>query len=496
MVSRSLLVFPHQLFPTVPHGVSEIILVEDDLFFSQYRFHRQKLVLHRASMSARAAAWQAEGYEVRYVRASSTPGQALEHAVAQAGNPIVYWDPVDDWLSRRLRRLLPDGEPLPSPGFLTKRDVERWQLERPVPWRMADFYVRQRRSLGILTTADGLPQGGRWSLDAENRKRIPAGYHPPPVRSASTIRDVWAACSSVLTDFPTALGSVDPFSWPVTRTAALNVLDDFLDHRFRDFGDYEDAISRHHAVLNHSQLSIPLNLGLITPAEVIERALVHADANHVPLNSLEGFVRQIIGWREFMRLSYEGLGRRMRTTNYWGHSRRMPASFYDGTTGIMPVDTVIRRVLDTGYAHHIERLMVLGNFMLLCEIHPDDVYRWFMEMFVDAYDWVMVPNVYAMSQFADGGLITTKPYLSGSAYIRRMSDYPAASWCEVWDALYWRFIARHCEFFSANPRLSVMPKQWDRFPEPKRQTLFATAERFLQELDSEPERRAGAPQGQ
>lgn len=485
--------FPHQLFACVPDGVSEIVLIEDDLFFTQFAFHRQKLVLHRASMSAQAAAWRAQGYEVRYVSASSTPGQALETAVALADYPIVYWDPVDDGLSRRLRKLLPEVEPLPSPGFLTPSEVGGWQLDRPTPWRMSEFYTRQRRALGVLVDADGQPQGGRWSFDTENRKRLPSGYMPPPILAPTEKEGVQAAAESVLHDFPHAVGSIDSFGWPVTRAAALAVLDDFLEHRFRGFGDYEDAISRHHAVLNHSQLSIPLNIGLITAAEVIERGLGYAEANEVPLNSLEGFVRQVIGWREFMRLSYEGLGRRMRTANFWGHSRPMPEAFYQGTTGIPPVDTVIRRVLDTGYAHHIERLMVLGNFMLLCEIDPDHVYRWFMETFVDAYDWVMVPNVYAMSQFADGGLITTKPYLSGSAYLRRMSDYPAGPWCEVWDALYWRFISRHREFFSANPRLSVMPKQWDRFPAAKQQALLDTADRFLAELDPPAKRRARAP---
>lgn len=492
-MSRSLLVFPHQLFPVVPEGVAEIVLVEDDLFFTLFGFHRKKLLLHRASMSARAVELRQQGLEVNYVSASPVPKRALEIAVAEARHPIVYWDVVDDWLSRRLRRILPQVEPLPSPGFLTPLQVERWQLERPTPWRMGEFYIRQRRAMDLMVDAHGQPQGGRWSFDSENRKRLPKGYVPPPVLTIPMDFDVSNAAESVLDDFPHAVGSIDSFGWPVTRARALAVLDDFLEHRFRAFGDYEDALSRDHAVLNHSQLSIPLNLGLITPAEVIERTLAYADSHETPLNSLEGFIRQIIGWREFMRLSYERLGRRMRTTNFWGHTRQMPPSFYTGTTGIPPVDTVIRRVLNTGYAHHIERLMILGNFMLLCEIDPDDVYRWFMELFVDAYDWVMVPNVYAMSQFADGGLITTKPYLSGSAYIRRMSDYPAGEWCEIWDALYWRFIARHREFFEANPRLSVMPKQWDRFPASKQQAMLARADQFLANLDPPAERWASTP---
>jgi deoxyribodipyrimidine photolyase-related protein len=182
-----------------------------------------------------------------------------------------------------------------------------------------------------------------------------------------------------------------------------------------------------------------------------------------------------------MRGVYHFLGREQRCSNYWNHQRKIPAEFYTGTTGIEPIDTVIRRVLQHGYCHHIERLMVLGNFMLLCEIHPDEIYRWFMELFVDAYDWVMVPNVYGMSQHADGGLITTKPYISGSAYILKMSDFKKGPWCAVWDALYWRFIDRHRDFFSKNPRMSVMVSQCNRLG-PKLTEHHRVAEKFLERL--------------
>jgi len=199
-----------------------------------------------------------------------------------------------------------------------------------------------------------------------------------------------------------------------------------------------------------------LNIGLLSPRQVIDAAT--GQMERVPLNAMEGFVRQVIGWREFVRLVYRTRGRRQRTQNFWRFSRGMPASFYDGSTGIDPVDHVIRQVLRTGYCHHIERLMVLGNFMLLCEIEPDAVYQWFMELFIDAYDWVMVPNVYGMSQYADGGLMTTKPYVSGSRYVLKMSDFKRGPWCAVWDALYWRFIDRHAEYFAGNPRMAMMAK--------------------------------------
>lgn len=166
------------------------------------------------------------------------------------------------------------------------------------------------------------------------------------------------------------------------------------------------------------------------------------------MNSLEGFVRQVLGWREFIRGIYHVVGSKQRTTNYWGFTRKIPQSFYDGTTGIVPLDNVIQKLVKTGYSHHIERLMVLSNFMLLCEFDPDEVYRWFMEMYIDAYDWVMVPNVYGMGQFADGGLMCTKPYISGSNYVLKMSDYKKdGKWTEIWDGLFWRFMHVHRDFF-------------------------------------------------
>ena len=227
-----------------------------------------------------------------------------------------------------------------------------------------------------------------------------------------------------------------------------------------------------------------LNVGLLTPAYVIDHALAYASANEIPINSLEGFIRQILGWREFIRAVYELKGNEERIRNYWGFTRTIPASFWKGTTGIAPIDSTIKKILETGYCHHIERLMVLGNFMLLCEFDPDEVYRWFMEMFIDAYDWVMVPNVYGMSQFADGGLMSTKPYISGSNYLMKMSDYSKGDWQAVWDALFWRFMHVHRDFFLQNPRLGMLIKTFDKMPEQKRQLHLENADRYLASLES------------
>jgi deoxyribodipyrimidine photolyase-related protein len=238
-------------------------------------------------------------------------------------------------------------------------------------------------------------------------------------------------------------------------------------------------------ILHHSVLTPYLNTGLLTPKQVLEKILKAYQQQAAPLNSVEGFIRQIIGWREFIRGVYEAVGTKQRTTNYWKFTRKIPASFYDGTTGIAPVDDTIKKLLATGYSHHIERLMVLSNFMLLCEFDPDEVYRWFMELYIDAYDWVMVPNVYGMGQFADGGLMCTKPYISGSNYIFKMSDYKkGAPWAATWDALFWRFMHVHRSFFLQNPRLGMLIRTFDKMPAQKQQDLLQSAEEFLTALDS------------
>lgn len=271
---------------------------------------------------------------------------------------------------------------------------------------------------------------------------------------------------------------MNSFNYPTTHTQAKKTLNDFLEKRLQFFGDYEDAIVQKNSVLFHSCLSPLLNIGILTPNQVITETMKYAKKHKISLNSLEGFLRQVIGWREFIRGAYHTIGEKERKSNFFRHTKKLPKSFYEATTGILPVDQTIRKLQEGAYLHHIERLMILGNFFLLCEIAPDEVYRWFMELFIDAYDWVMVPNIYGMSQYADGGMMTTKPYFSSSNYILKMSDYPKGDWCEIWDALFWRFIAKHKKFFAKQPRLSVLCKIADK----KNRDLSPIAETFLKEL--------------
>jgi deoxyribodipyrimidine photolyase-related protein len=288
----------------------------------------------------------------------------------------------------------------------------------------------------------------------------------------------------VNTHFQTNPGITDSFCFPVTREEALTALDRFLAERFNEFGAFQDAMVSGQSWLHHSILSSSINTGLLHPREVIDKTIRFAEQHGIALNNTEGFIRQILGWREYIRGVYVHHGVAGRTRNYWNHTRSIPTSFWNGTTGIAPVDDAIRRTLRDGYTHHIDRLMILGNFMLLCEFDPDQVYHWFMSLYIDAYDWVMVPNVYGMSQFADGGLMSTKPYISGSAYVLKMSDYPKGDWTIIWDALFWRFIHLHRDFFTSNPRLSMMVNTLDKMDPAKKQFHLSRAEQWLHSLDA------------
>ncbi|MFJ6000575.1 cryptochrome/photolyase family protein [Arthrobacter sp. NPDC092385] len=481
------LVLPHQLFEE--HlGASpdtHFVFLEDDLLFRSLRFHQQKLVLHRASLTLFARRVEAAGFSVDYVETSaeSTSQERLAELLSDRGATVVtYYDVVDDWLERRLKRTLADagveGRVLETPQFLTPRDLLATYFSSH-NWRMQSFYEWQRKRLGVLVERDGSPQGGKWSFDADNRRRLPrklALPDPPEFERPPAVADAIAWVQAAFPDNP---GNAESFNWPVTHRQAFEALEVFLTERFELFGPYEDSIAEGRIYLFHSALSSSMNTGLLSPADVVDLALDFAERHGTPINSVEGFIRQVIGWREYMRASYVLRGREMRTGNTLGLTADLDQRWWTGQTGLEPVDSVITRVLDTAYAHHIERLMVLGNAALLMRAKPDAVYEWFMEMFIDAYDWVMVPNVYAMSQYAAGSMITTKPYVSGSNYIRKMSDFKDGPWRFSWDALYWEFVGDHRELFARNPRSRMSVVLFDRMDAGRRAELRHEAARWL-----------------
>jgi len=281
--------------------------------------------------------------------------------------------------------------------------------------------------------------------------------------------------------YPGNMGDATGLWLPTDRAGALQWLQQFLEQRFLGFGTYEDALSQRSWSVFHSALSPLLNLGLLTPSEVLDRALAFADKNAIPLNDLEGFVRQLIGWREFVYGVYVNHGVPMRVANSRDQTRGMMPSWVNGQLGIPPFDHAIATLKRTGWNHHIERLMVIANLMNLAQIEPDAVYEFFMTHYIDAYDWVMVPNVYGMGLNSDDNTFATKPYICGSNYWLKMSDYKKGDWCNVVDGLYWRFVDRHKETLARNPRTAVLPANLKRLTGERRQLLFSAADQFMKQ---------------
>ena len=499
MAKAASLIYPHQLYadnPVIYKGRLHI-LIEDILYFGDSRypikFHKQKLMLHRATMKRYQDEVLGAGrYQYRYIEYGDIDdrlGYVFEQLANEGYDEIHVVDPTDYMLERRIRRYCNeynfDLRWYESPNFVTTTEqIEEFYADKDNnDFYQTDFYIWQRKRLNILVTDNNKPIGGKWSYDADNRQKLKKGVTLPDEPTGRDNDYIREARQYIETNFPDNPGQTEPFIYPTNHAEAADWLENFVQVKLDDFGQYQDAITTRGNFLFHSLLSSSLNIGLLDPMQVIETITNYYKNNTVRYASVEGFVRQVIGWREFMRAIYLRAGTQERTDNFWSNQRDLDERWYTGETGIPPIDDAIKKANQYAYNHHIERLMLLGNFMLLCEVHPDNVYRWFMEMFIDSYDWVMVPNVYGMSQYADGGLITTKPYISSSNYVRKMSDYSKGDWATIWDGLYWRFIHKHVDFFKGNPRLAVMTSHLNRMDEEKLQGHLDVANDFLEQMD-------------
>ena len=487
------IILPNQLFkenPLLKLGF-DFLMIEDSLFFGndkQYKLvnHINKLIFLKASMTSYKDYLVDLGHKVIYAENENDfiTDDYLKKYIEGKYKTINIINPHDYLIMKRINEFAKKNELnvciYDSPMFITKSDlIKKFQNNNKKPL-MAKFYENQRKSLNILVDTENKPYGGKWSFDELNRKKLPKNIEVPNIKNIDKSQFIKSIESKILNSKLKFIGISQYFIYPTNFKEANDWLDEFLENRFCLFGDYEDAISKDENFLWHSLLSPLLNVGLITPKEIIDKALIFAEKNNIQLNSLEGFVRQIIGWREFINLIYEKYGSKMRTQNFWNFKKnRIPDSFYSGETGILPVDNVIKNIIKFGYCHHIERLMILGNFMLLCNMHPDQVYKWFMEMFIDSYDWVMVPNVYGMSQFSDGGIFSTKPYISSSNYIRKMSNYKSGEWCDIWDGLFWKFIKDNEKFFRKQYRLAMLTRNLDKMPQETFKKHLENADKFL-----------------
>ena len=367
-----------------------------------------------------------------------------------------------------------------TPMFLNSRDDFKKYLSKSKKPFMAVFYKETRKKMNILMNGED-PIGGKWSFDEDNRKKLPKGTKIPAFPKINETSHTKNLKSIIEKNFSKHPGSTKNFWLATELKDVMRLLDFFIKEKSNLFGDYEDAVDQKDNILFHSALSPYINLGLITPEFIIKKVLEFHKSKKIRLNSLEGYVRQVIGWREFMRGIYQSYSNEMETGNFFKQNRKMKKSWYEGTTGLPPLDYAIKNALNHGWSHHIERLMILSNIMNLCEIKPTFVYKWFMEMFVDSSDWVMVPNVYGMGLFSDGGIFATKPYICGSAYFMKMMDFKKGEWCNTMDGLYWRFIDRNRKFFLKNPRLSMMVRIFDKMKTDRKKLILLAADKFIKQ---------------
>ena len=475
-----------------------VYLAEDEGLCTHYRYHKHKLIFFLAAMRHYRKELEDAGFEVSYDELPQRKEnedfcEAVRQQIIQNGSQKLYSYRIEDKFMREAVSALCESlsiefEQVESPFFLTSEAQFKEYLSSVRSPFMKSFYEGQRKRLKILLERDDQPWGGKWSYDSENRKKLPKNFEFSPLPQFSVDPIVEEVIALVNQRFRSHPGKGENFWLGVTRKQARRCLKDFMDHRFMHFGDYQDALTCESPFVCHSVLSPYLNIGLLTPSEVVHAALekFSEKGNKVPINAVEGFIRQIIGWREFVMGIYDHYSEEMEKRNFWGHQRELGVRWYNGETGIPPLDEAITKVTTFGYSHHIERLMVVGNLMLLCEVHPREVYRWFMEMHVDSADWVMAPNVYGMSQFSDGGIFATKPYTCGSNYFRKMGRFEKGDWCDTVDGLYWSFIEKHRKFFESNPRMRMMVKMLDKLDGKRKRKIFSAAQEFreLMEVDA------------
>jgi deoxyribodipyrimidine photolyase-related protein len=485
------LILGNQLFNTKylkEYSEFTFYMSEDYGLCTFQKHHKLKILLFLSSMRSYRDELRAKKIKLIYNDCNKefkTPYEKkLERVIKEKKiKEVNFFEIEDKFFEKRLKLFLLkkkiNFKEIKSPMFLMNREEFKNYLSKNKKPFMANFYKIVRTKMSLLMNKNGTPKGNKWSFDEENRKKLPNSIKIPEISEIKETKDTLILKRFINSNFKDHPGNTDKFWFPTTRKDAIKWLDEFLKDRIKLFGDYEDAVTDKSNTVFHSALSPLINLGLITPEEIIEK--LRKIENKVPMNSLEGYIRQIIGWREFMRGIYQNYDQRLEKTNFFNHKRKMKKTWYEGTTGLDPLDHAINNAKKYGWSHHIERLMILANIMNLCEINPKQVYKWFMEMFVDSSDWVMAPNVYGMGLFSDGGIFATKPYICGSSYFLKMMHFKKGPWCDVMDGLYWKFIDRHKQFFLKNPRLSMMVRISEKMNKERKSRIFKAAEKFIKQ---------------
>ena len=463
--------------------------------------HKQKIVLVLSAMRHFAAELRQKGVRVDYIRLDDPEnggdftkeiGRALvrhkiTHIIVTEPGEWRVQEMVQAWsnLFKIKIEIRTDNR-----FFATHEYFSNWTKGRK-HWRMEHFYHEIRREHQLLMDGDK-PVGGSWNFDSENRKRLPTGMTPPSRKRFtpdSITRDVMTLVTKI---FPKNFGTMDSFSWPVTRPQALEALNDFIENSLPFFGDYQDAMKTQTPFLYHSLLAPALNLGLLSPREVCEVAENAWRNNNAPLNAVEGFVRQIVGWREYVRGVYWSLMPTYANVNALSASRPLPDFFWTGKTDMHCLEETIASTIHHAYSHHIQRLMLTGNFALLAGVAPREIERWYLAVYADAFEWVEMPNTLGMAVFADGGRMASKPYAASGAYIDRMSDYCKACAYDVkqkngdgacpFNRLYWAFLIRNKSRLSDNARMAIPYRTIAAWGTKRQKEILDDAENCLSQI--------------
>ncbi len=460
---KTFILYPNQLFKNLSNFIDKkVLLIEESLFFTQYDFHIQKLILHRASMKFYEKYLKENNILVEYFEDES-------YFELYKNEEIFVYELFDNYLEKKVYKNFSNITTIKNPNFINPKDKNKFLYK---------FYINRRKELNIFMD-NGKPLFDKYSFDEDNRKKLPKDIKVPPTLAYENefIKEAKEYCKK----FKSVGEMSDDFYYPTTFDEATLQLEYFLKEKFENFGSFQDSISKDTKkhFLFHSNISSSLNIGLIDLQELIEKIVAY-DA---PYNAKEGFIRQIIGWREFMLRVYEDDGVPLRNSNFFEFKNSMPKNIINAKSGIKILDDTIKKLHLTAYNHHIERLMILGNIFLLLEIKPNDIYEFFMKYYIDAYDWVMVGNVYGMSGFSDGGSITTKPYIASSNYLLKMSDYDKNEpWCKILDALYWRFLHIHSTKFDKNPRMKMQIALLNKMQKEKLENHIKIANDFLENI--------------
>ena len=477
-----LLIFPNQLFKIneLINLSTKIYIIEDELFFLKYKYHKMKLILHRATMKFYYDyIYNNFNKNITYINFDKNYDYIFK-------DDIIMYDTIDINLNNKIKKLCHKNnlnfKIYDSPLFIeTFDDLKNYKdnYTKNNKYHHDNFYKWQRKRLDFLMNKDK-PLFNKWSFDKENRFKFDKEYIKNNDIKIINNDYIDEAKKYVLKNFKHNFGNIDNFIYPITFDEVDKHFKYFIKNRLSTFGKYQDGVSKDILFGSHSLLSMSLNIGLIDIKYIINKVLKKVDKHNI--NSVEGFIRQIIGWRSFVRFMYLFHYKDIIKMNNLNHKRKINDSWYNGNTNIEPIDFLINKVKNYAYLHHIERLMYMGNFFLLNKINPNDVYKWFMICFIDSYEWVMVANVYCMSQYSnDNNKISmmNRPYFSSYNYILKMSNFKKGEWCNIWESLYYNFINDNIDILKNNYSTAIMVKHWLKKSKKDKELLIIMANNYL-----------------